>query len=82
MYCTYCGWPFIDEVTSNGEEIKPVALSTSSYIWLEASGSQLLENSAKLKFYRNLLEGFGVDLKTYFGLVMPNQYCQAVMKEK
>ena len=29
----------------------------------------------------NVLEWFGARLKTDLGLVMPNQYCQAIMKE-
>ena len=33
------------------------------------------------KFHRNFLEGFEVGLKTFFGLAVPNQYCQVVMKE-
>ena len=49
--------------------------------------SQLVENLVKdeffLKFHRHCLEGFGITLKALnLDLVMPNQYRQAVMKEK
>jgi len=31
-----------------------------------------------LKFHDYLIEGFRIDLKTFFGLAMPNQYCPTV----
>ena len=60
----------------NSEEIKPMAL-----IVLELHLAQLVENLVK-KNYRNLLERFGVALKTFLGLAMSKRYCQAVMKDK
>ena len=72
-------------MTSNSEEIKPVALTEVELCLAECisqSVSQLVENSVIYKFFRNLLEGFRVCLKTFLGWAMFNQYCQAVMKVK
>ena len=53
-------------------EIKPVAISIA---WLKASVSQnkILLNTKCLKFHRNFMERFGVGLKTFLGLAVPNQ---------
>ena len=69
------------EATSNSAEIKSVALTI---VELKESMSQLVKiqlNRKILKLHRNLLEGFGVALKVFFGLVMLNK-CQAVLKKK
>ena len=51
---------------SNSEKIKPVpvALTLLSYA--------LVSELTRRRLYRNLLEGFGVTLKTLLGLAMPN----------
>ena len=43
--------------------------------------SQLVEIQPKREIFKirnNFLKVFRVDLKTFLGLAMPNQYCQAV----
>ena len=35
-----------------------------------------------LKFHSNLLKGLRIDLETFLGLAMPNQYCQTIFKRK
>ena len=35
-----------------------------------------------LKFHRNLLESVGIVLKSHLSLIISNQHCQAVVKEK
>ena len=35
-----------------------------------------------IKFHSNLLKAFRVDLKAFLGLVLPNQYCLIVIREK
>jgi len=57
----------------------PLLFPLLSYVWLKASVSQLVENSVNRKFHNNLM--FRVDLKTFLGLAMPNQYCLTVDKE-
>ena len=50
---------------------------------LKASVSQSVENllySKFLKFQSNLMQRVRVDLKTFLGLVMPNQCCHVVTK--
>jgi len=82
-YCTKGTSPA--EVTLN---IKPVALTiVEFYASLKASGSLLVSqkiplNRKFLKFCSNLLKAFRVDLKTFLGLVLPNQYCPIVVWEK
>ena len=34
----------------------------------------------KISYLLILMEGFGIDLKTFLGLAMPNQYSQTVRK--
>ena len=46
-------------MTLNSEEIKSVSQLVEYYV----------------KFHINLVEGFMVDLKTFLGLAMPNQFC-------
>ena len=38
-----------------------------------------LLNKIYLKFHSNLMQRFRVDLETFLGLAMPNQYCHAVI---
>jgi len=35
-------------------------------------------NTKFLKFHNYLMEGFRIDVKTFLGLALPNQYCPAV----
>ena len=53
-----------DKVTLNSAKVKSVSLELC-----------LAEGIGQLEFFRK--EGFRGDLKTYLGLSMPNQYCQA-----
>ena len=60
-----------EEATSNNEEIKPVTLSI---VELCLAGGISYVVSQHLKTF---IEGF---VKTFLGLAVPNQCCQAVMK--
>jgi len=51
----------LDEVTSNSEKIKHVALSVVGLCWPEASGRKKLMKY--IDFHRNLLEELGFILK-------------------
>ena len=35
-----------------------------------------------MKFHNYLVEGFGIDLKTFLGLAMPNQYSPKLSESK
>ena len=77
-------WDTREEATSNSEEIKPVAL-TKVELRLAEGISQSVSRKLNTKFlnlHRSLLEEFRVCLKTFLGLAMSNQYCQAVMEVK
>jgi len=87
-FMTYCG-PLASqaEATSNSEKIKPVAVAVIK-LCLSEGIRQLVSQSVKillskkfLKFRGNFLKAFQVNLKTYLGLVLPNQYCPIVVWE-
>ena len=69
------------EATSNSEKIKPVFPAIIG-LHLSEDISKLVSQAVyrKLKFHNNLLEAFRVVLKALLGLVIPNQYCKAIMK--
>ena len=68
-----------NEATLNSEEIKPVTITIIELHLSEGIiGSQSV-SQIFLKFHI-LVEGFVVDLKTFLGLAMPNQYCLDVTK--
>ena len=67
------------------EEIKSLAQLFSSYACLKTLVSKSVSqknalNTKFLKFHNYLMEGFKIDLKTFLGLAMPNQYSQSVRK--
>ena len=71
----------------NSEEIKPVAIAIIELRLSESIISQSIslsisqqKNVKFLKFHNNLMQQFRVDLKTFLGLAMPNQYSQSVSK--
>jgi len=76
---SYCSWQkgmSQDKVTLCTEEIKFVALSIVELRPCEGI-SLLLEKPVKqelLKFHSSLLYWFIVDLKTFLGFAIPNQY--------
>jgi len=70
----------------NSEEIKPVAIAIiklrlSEGISQSVSQQKNLLNRKFLKFHNNLMQWLRVDLKTFLGLAMPNQYSQTVRKQ-
>ena len=47
---------------------------------ISQSDSQSVETYDFLKFHKNLMQRFRVDLKTFLKLAMPNQCCHVVTK--
>ena len=79
------------EATLNSKKIKLIVfavieLHLSEGISQSVSQSvrQSVENSVNFffKICSNLLKAFQVDLKACLGLVLPNQYCLIVIREK
>ena len=75
------------EAKPSSEKIKPAALAVCLYEGIKTGRqavsqqvmiSQSVENS---EFHSNLLEALLTALKTVLDLILPNQYCQGVMKE-
>ena len=76
----------LDEVTSNSEKIKPIALAVIELCLSEGNrqaGSWTVENPIAhfLKFCDNLLKAFRIVQKTLLGLVIVLSRCQdGIMK--
>ena len=76
-----------DEVMSNSEKIKPVAVAVIELHLFGRHQSVTYSVSRKfrliniLKFRSKSLKAFQVDLKACLGLVLPNQYCLIVVWE-
>ena len=65
-------------MTLHSEEIKPIVLAAIELCLSEGisrSVSQIVSQSVE-----NLMKKFKVDLKTFLGLAMANQWCHAVTK--
>ena len=58
-----------------------IELRLSEGISQSVSQQKNLLNRKFLKFHNNLVQWFRVDLKTFLGLAMPNQYSQTVRKQ-
>ena len=79
-----------DEVMLNSEKIKPVALAVIELCLSEGISQSVTQSVTRkfclinslLKFHINLLKVFRVNLKACLGLVLPNQYCFIVVREK
>jgi len=69
-----------NEVTSSSEEIKLVVLSIIELCLAEGISWSVIRKKKFLKLHSYLLKGFRVNLKTFLGLTIPNQYCQTVPK--
>ena len=76
--------------TSNSEKIKPVVLacfelrlseSISQSVTYSVSQYKIPLNKLFLKFRSNLLKAFRVNLKPFFDLVWPSQYCLIIVGE-
>ena len=72
-----------DEAKLLSEKIKPVAIAIIELRLSEGisqSDNQSEENKIFKKLHSNLVQRFRVDLNTFLGLAVPNQYCPAVKK--
>ena len=84
------------EVMSNSEIIKPVALAvielrlsegisqsvSQSFTHDQSVSQSLTRKFCLIIFHSNLLKVLQVNLKACLGLVLPNQYCFIVIREK
>jgi len=70
------------KATSSSEKIKPVSFAIVELRWSEGimqAGRQAVSRKFhSIKFCSNFLKVFRIDLKSFLGLVLPNQYYHIV----
>ena len=84
----YCSMPSWAEVTLNSEKIKPIAFAAIElHLSEESCNSQSLVQSVSwsietsIKFKKQFLKAFQVNLKACLGLVFRSQYCLIITWE-